>query len=330
MAGVDYELATVSQREKFSFTKTMLQEIYNKLKQESGILGVAIISTCNRTEIYMSCEDEVDINPFELLCNAIFLELNACSGIYQICYGHEVVRHLCLLACGTKSQIWGEGQIITQVKNAIEIAREMQCTDSILEVLFRTAVTGAKKVRSLVAFKSTDDSTASKAVEIVKKDSTIRKVLVIGNGEIGRLVVELLVKSGYDATMTLRHYKHSQNIIPAGANTIDYIDRYEFMNECDAVISATLSPHHTVECEKVEQLDKKPVLFIDLAVPRDIEPTIGDLIGIGYYNVDDISKDEIEENHTKQLEEIKAILHKYIANFYNWNEYRTASSLVRN
>ncbi len=314
VAGLDYKIADITRREEMSFTKSAMQEIYTKLCENPNIFGSVIISTCNRTEIYISCSDDKQLNPFEIL------GYNLQHYLYR---NDEAINHLCQLACGIKSQIWGEDQIITQVKQSIAFARECRASDSILEVLFRTAITAAKKVKSLVDMKIPGNSIGHKALEVIKNHSeTIQEILVIGNGEIGRLVSTLLLGAGYRVTVTLRHYKHGQNFVPIGANTIDYTHRYQCMQNCHCVVSATLSPHHTVERGELEKLPHHPKLFIDLAVPRDIAPEVAEMNGVTCFNVDNICKQEIENNHKQQLVKIDAIIEKNIQDFHKWVSYR--------
>ncbi len=320
VAGLDYKIADITQREEMSFTKTAMLEIYERLLQNPDIYGSVIISTCNRTEIYISCRDDKQLNPF------LLLGYNHKHYLYR---GDEAINHLCQLACGVKSQIWGEDQIITQVKQSIAYARECRASDSILEVLFRTAITAAKKVKSLVDMKIPGNSIGHKALEVINNYSEkIQEVLVIGNGEIGRLVSTLLLNAGYQVTVTLRQYKHGQNFVPAGANTIDYADRYLFMHKCQAVVSATLSPHHTVERNELEKMPSYPKLFIDLAMPRDIAPEVTEMDGVTCFNVDNICKQEIENNHKQQLSKIEAIIEKNIQDFHKWISYRKSLNLL--
>jgi glutamyl-tRNA reductase len=322
MAGIDYNLASIDIREKFSFTKSNLEQIYDKISEVDNVLGSVVISTCNRTEIYISCEQDFYINPFELLCNIQGFDFLEYRKIHIIKTGDNVIKHLCELACGVKSQIWGEDQIITQVKNAISTAREFEASDSTLEVMFRNAIAAAKKVKTTVKLSSVENSIAYKAYNNIKKYTDLKKALVIGNGEIGRLMTAILVENGYDTTMTLRHYKYSNNIVPKGANVVEYSDRYEKLSDCDVVISATLSPHHTIEFDKIKNLSKKPKIFIDLAVPRDIDPQIKHLADVLFYDVDSICANEVAENHTRQLEQINDIISKYIFDYKNWCSYK--------
>lgn len=329
MSYIDYNLADVSQREIFSFTKAYMSELYKKLYKNPHIYGVVIISTCNRTEIYLSLDDDVDYIPFEKLCCAMDIDFNDYISLNKTIYGNDVLIHLCELACGVKSQIWGEDQIISQVKDSIAFAREVGTTDSILEVVFRTAISAAKKVKTLVDFKTDDNSTAKSAVNIILKNKNISNVLVIGNGMIGVMVTKLLLKNNISATMTLRHYRHGKNTIPDGADTVDYYSRYNAMENCDAVISATLSPHHTVKYNELINLNHIPKIFIDLAVPRDIDSKIRKIEGVECFNIDEIGCDTIKKSHKEQMKQVETIISKYINDFYKWYNYKIQKELVK-
>lgn len=323
MAKIDYTLASLEQREKFSFTKLALEDIYRQLKTYQNITGSVIISTCNRTEIYLSAQNTDGLNPFQILCQTAGIDFAINQNIYDTLEGEEVVWHLCELASGVKSQIWGDGQIISQIKSAIDLARDNEACNATLEVLFRKAITGGKKVRSQVKYATLDDSTAKKAVEKVNELGSNKNVLVIGNGEIGRLVASLLITNNHQATMTLRQYTNGNNIIPDGVKTVEYTKRYEILNQFDAVISATLSPHFTIDVNNIVcPKDQLPYLFVDLAVPRDIDPKAIEKYNLICYNVDDISSNKVIENKNTQLEEIQSIIKKYVIEFNNWCKYK--------
>lgn len=329
MAGIDHSIAKLSKRELFSFTRTALDNIYSNLIKYDYINGVVIISTCNRTEIYLSLYDEYlcdttqDIDPFVLMCKA--MGVSAEDIPHKIRRGEAAMGHLCALSCGMKSQIWGEDQIISQVKNSIIIARENKAIGSVLEVMFRTAVTAAKKVKTEVKLTTRERSVVVKSMDIIKEKPGIKNVLVIGNGEIGRLMAETLVKEGYNATITLRQYTHGMNIVPQGVDIVEYNNRYNKMLASDGVISATLSPHHTVEFDEVNRLSKTPTLFIDLAVPRDIDPKIADIAGVSLFDIDNMCEaaEDIENSHKEQIAQAEVIIQKHIGDFKSWCKYKT-------
>lgn len=322
MSYIDYNMAELKDREVFSCTKTEGRGIYEYLLKNPNILGAVIIATCNRTELYLSLREGADVNPFRELCGAIGVSYGSYGYMHRTLRQTEAIRHLCRVASGAESQIWGEDQIISQVRDAIKTAREIKASDTILNVVFRTGVSAGKKVKTLVDFKTDDDSTAARAVEVLKSCPDVKNVLVIGNGMIGRLVAEILVKQGYSATMTLRQYKHGENVVPKGCGKVNYSDRYQKLAECDACISATSSPHYTVTAEGLKNLEKVPQVFVDLAVPRDVEPLVSEIEGVRCFNVDDISRELRNARQAEQLRQIDGIIEKYIDDFYKWLDFR--------
>lgn len=328
MAGIDYSMAGIDTRQQFSFTKNRQQQVLCTLCQGPGILGAVLLATCNRTELYLSCEEGLRPDPFALLCQAAGIEFAACRGLYKVRRDEECFRHLCRLSCGALSQIWGEDQIITQVKNAIVFAREQQCADSVLEVLFRNAVTAAKRIKTEIRFTKSENSVATKTLDaLLRQQPRARSVLVIGNGEVGRLVAETLVGRGFAVSMTLRQYKYSQVQVPQGVQAFDYAQRYERMAAFDAVVSATLSPHCTVEGDSFAALPRRPGLLIDLAVPRDIDPACARHPGVTLLDIDTLSGDAIREDHELTLMQIDVIIGKYHRDFLKWERFRrTAAS----
>lgn len=322
MSYIDYNMAGLADREVFSCTKTQTTDIYDKLKANENILGAVLIATCNRTELYISAKKGADINPFKELCLAIGADYKRYEFMNRTLKGDEAILHLCRVAAGAESQIWGDDQIITQVDDAVKEAQKKKASDPILNQVFRISVSAGKKVKTLVDFKVDDNSTASRAVKLIKTNPQLKNVLVIGNGMIGRLVVELLVKEGLNPTMTLRQYRHGENIVPEGAETVNYGDRYMQLAKSDAVVSATLSPHYTVHFEDIRKLETLPEVFIDLAVPRDIDPKVEELEHVRYYNIDSLGRDTRDALQEEQMKEIEVIIEKYLDDFYKWFNYR--------
>lgn len=322
MSYIDYNMAGLGEREVFSCTKTQTQTIYETLKANEEIQGAVLIATCNRTELYLSLKGGSRLNPFQQLCQVIGVPYERYTHMNKTLAGDDAVIHLCKVASGAESQIWGDDQIVTQVDDALKAAQKAKATDAILNVVFRQGVAAGKKVKTLVDFKVDDNSTASRAVKLVRTNPELKKVLVIGNGMIGRLVAELLVKEGLEATMTLRQYKYGENIVPKGAKTVNYADRYSKMEEADAVISATLSPHYTVTLEEIQKMKRIPEVFIDLAVPRDIDPMVEKLPDVRYYDIDTLGRDIRDARQEEQMREIEKIIEKYMDDFHKWHSFR--------
>jgi len=224
------------------------------------------------------------------------------------------------VASGLHSMIFGEDQIVSQVKEAIQTANKEKVSDPILNTLFRYSVTCAKEVKSSVLLRSVSPSVAQKAVELLDESIKAKsefKVLVIGNGEVGRSVCRKLIQSQCKVYMTLRSYRHGETIVPGGCIPIDYDSRQEYLEKVDAVISTTLSPHHTISYKMLIECTKKPEYVIDLAVPRDIDPDVAAIDGIKYYNIDTIGTFAIKDN-SKEMEIVNNIIEKQMAKCYDW------------
>lgn len=236
------------------------------------------------------------------------------------CSGKQAVRYLFELTCGMQSQIFGEDQILSQVKNALQNARDNEQIDSVLETLFCLAITSAKRVKTDVTLTSKNTSVPDSVIYLLKsKFKTIKnkKCLVIGNGEIGRLMATLLVECGCKVTMTLRQYKKQDVIIPNGCEVIRYDYRYDIIKDMDFIFSATLSPHYTLKIEDFNQsiIDKKYYIF-DLAIPRDMEPKIRELNKVTVYDIDSLGMDV--QCDKEELRKAKVILNKYEKEYLDW------------
>lgn len=329
MAGIDHSKAGLEYREIFSFTKSGLSAALRQIKAEYPQMGCVILSTCNRTELWLSGGE---VSPLELLCR----EKGVCPEQYQTYFqcreGEEAVHYLMELACGLKSQIFGEDQILTQIKDAISLARENHSADTVLEILFRDAVTAAKKVKSSVRLTAVNRSMAVGTVELLREEmGTLegKRCMVIGNGEMGRLAASALVEQGCRVVMTLRQYKTRDAVIPAGCRVIDYEDRMEKLPQMDLVVSATLSPHYTVKSEDVSKLEfSHQVVLVDLAVPRDIDPKLKGHPMLRLYDVDSLGG-SLRQEDTAQLSKAEALLKEHEAEFINWYYFREWIPLVQ-
>lgn len=322
MSGLDYQKAPIALREQLSFTKTQAGALTGRLAQGEGILGCVLLSTCNRTELYLSCPPEGRAVPDRLLCRAVGLDPGPFAGAFVTRRGEEAVRHLMEVAGGLQSQIWGEDQILSQVKGAIAIAREQGAADPVLETLFRTAVSAGKEIKTKVRLTGVAVSAAARAVEVLRRDLGDlqgRRALVIGNGEMGRLSAALLREAGCAVTVTLRTYRHGETVVPAGCAVTPYGERYASMEGMDILLSATTSPHYTVSARQMSMLKARPSWVVDLAMPRDVDPAAGDLPGVTLYNVDTLGA---EQRRGALPQTVTDILDSHMARFYEWSNYR--------
>lgn len=323
MIGIDHSKASVDIRAKFSFTKKRAVETMKKLKEEHGILGCIILSTCNRMEVWVSTQDDKEISLYEFLCREKEVEKDGYQNYFMKRENEEAVRHLFYLTSGLKSQILAEDQIITQVKDALTLARDAYCTDNVLEVLFRMAVTAAKKVKTEVTFSRANTSVIHQAMERLRNQGFSfegKTCMVIGNGEMGKVTALALKEAGADVTVTVRQYRSGVVNIPQGCKRINYGERMELLPDCDLVVSATASPNYTLTKENFEEikLDAASVVLIDLAVPRDIDPEIGKLQNVSLYDIDSFRIDAASPKLQASMQKAGEILDDQMKEFYDW------------
>ena len=325
MIGIDHTKASIDVRTVFSFTKKAISETLEKWKEKQEIAGCIILSTCNRMEIWISTA-EGDVDLYEMLCQEKKIDPDAYREYVISRREGEAVHHLFELACGLQSRILGEDQIITQVKDALSMAREQFATDNVLEVLFRMAVTAAKKVKTEVVLSDANSTAIHKAVQELKDQGYLfegKTCMVIGNGEMGKLSANVFKEQGASVTVTVRQYRSGVVQIPSGCERIDYGKRLELLPSCDYVVSATSSPNYTLTKEALESLGlDHDVIMIDLAVPRDIETAAGELEHVTLYDIDYFKADHTSEQVKENIKKAESILDIQMHEFFDWYEGR--------
>lgn len=329
MIGIDHSTAELKIREQFSFTTLQAERAMQKIAMQPGIRGCVLVSTCNRMELYVSTE------ACEIRMPALLEKIRPFPGpaevfepYFSIRRSQEAVRHLFYLTAGLKSRIVGEDQILTQVKEAVRKARELNCTDTLLEVLFRHAVTAGKEVKTKAMSAHGNISAVHSALAAVKQLGFRfegKKCLVIGNGQMGKLAAETMRAEGAYVTVTVRQYRSGMVEIPKGCSRINYGERYEKIPSCDLILSATVSPNLTIRKEQLMQArgeQCREQIFIDLAVPRDMEEEIAQLKGVTLYDIDSFENETMTEEFFIQKETAEKILERKLEEFKGWYECR--------
>lgn len=324
-------MAEINVRQCFAFTQNAMMAAMEKMKQKKEIKGCVILSTCNRMELWVSLSKDAVLDLPEYICSLKELDVSSYRKFLKLREGEEAVRHLFLLSAGMKSQIVGEDQILTQVKEAATFAREQECMDHVLEVLFRMAVTAGKQVKTEVPMDKANFSAAHQAIHFLKGKGVSfaeKKALVIGNGEMGKITAQALMEEGCDVTVTVRQYRSGVVRIPQGAKRMNYGERYTYVPECDFIFSATASPNFTITKEGLSNCSienggvEKEQIYVDLAVPRDMEESIGELSYISLYDMDSFQLEEKSERMKKQYRQAEEILNTHQKAFYDWQESR--------
>lgn len=324
MVGINYVDAGIDIRERFSYTKREQTEALQRLKETEGISGCILLSTCNRTELWISYEDGWTQDLRQLFCELRGVELQEYETYIHILSGMQAVEYLFYLSGGLKSQILGEDQILTQIKEASTLSREYFCTDKILETLFRMAVTAGKAVKTEISFPMGNHSAPLAAIAQLERGGAVfrdQECLVIGNGAMGRLTAQLLLERGARVTVTIRQYRSGIVDVPFEAHRIDYSGRYEKIPDCSYVFSATASPNVTIRKNALQRISlRERVIFVDLAVPRDIEKDVGELQGVRLYDIDDFQIDTVSAEGKELLRQADVLLQERIRDFVCWYE----------
>lgn len=304
VVGINHKNTPLNIREKGSFMTRTLKEGIEALKQEESIAEVLILSTCNRSEIYAATR-----NPEAALAALKDYYLKAKSPEledYLFSYRErEAMLHLYRVVTGLDSMILGEDQILGQVKDALEKAQSVGGAGKYLTKIFREAVTFAKKVKTVYKISETPVSLSSTAVKHIKRTYAHyadKRVLIIGSGKMGILALRYMAAEGFHSVyMTNRTYHPGDEYrgIYKGVNVLQYDDRYTAIEEMDVVISATASPHVVLKEELMAQR-KKPLMIIDMALPRDVEPAIGEMPDVALITVDDFKHIIDEKMHYRE------------------------------
>ena len=321
MSGLDCHRTPLDQRQRLSFSQSLAEEFLHWLHTQPGVEGCVLLSTCNRTELYISGSTDI---PWRLLCRGAGVSEREMESYFTTRSGMDAARHLMEVTCGLHSQILGEDQIITQVRKAMELAQETKTADPVLSALFRSAVTAGKRARTEVSVSRGSPSLGSRCRDVLSRElGTLegKRILVIGNGQMGRLAAQLLREAGACVNVTLRSYRHGETVVPAGCGTVNYEDRVQAMEGIDALVSATTSPHYTLTAQQLQLVQHPPRVAIDLAVPRDIDPACGQQLTL--FDTDSLGS--AGPGSPEELEAMYAIAAQELERFAQWQHRQEIS-----
>jgi glutamyl-tRNA reductase len=318
--GISHKTAPVEVREKYSFGDGVLAATLKCLRQLEGVEEVVLLSTCNRVEIYACASQE----PHRVLSRIRELVAGekgefADSSHYYEHANPQSVRHLFKVASGLDSMVLGETEILGQIKQAYKLALEGGFTGKVLNKAFQTAFNVAKKIRTDTNIQRGSVSVASVAVELAQKIfETLdhQRVMVIGAGDTSEKTARALQSRGAKSIMVSnRSFDRAQELAKElSGRAIHFDDWPDEFGKIDIVISSTAAPHYLITRSKLEpmlsQRGSRPLLLIDIAVPRDIEPEVNFLDDVYLYNVDDLQAiaDEYLRMRREELAQCDAII----------------------
>lgn len=345
LLSVSHKAASLKIRQLFAFDQEQQLRIMKRLKSSGYIEETVLLSTCNRMELYVYSHEERQV--FYRMEQAIIEEIREktkeeteLNDYFRLYAGEKAVHHLFSVAAGLDSMLIGEDQILGQVKQAHTFAREEGMSGVYLNTCFRYAVTGAKKVKTDTVLSKTPVSTAGLAVKAMQEhfgSLKDKKIMLIGSsGKIGTIVLKNLQSmEEINLYVTMRGIKDVESIKEnhngSGYLRIPYEQRYQWMEQMDAVISATSSPHYTITGRHLkEHYKKEKLVLVDLAVPMDIDEKVGQLKGVICYHMDDLKK-TAAENNEKKKEEAKAakrILYDFETQFQKWFLFQQSYGMI--
>jgi len=297
--GLSHHTSPVHVREKFAFTEARIPATLDLLRTSRIVQEAVILSTCNRVEIYAATEisaqqSSIALQEFMVRCHDYREPLN--GEIYSLGEPHSV-EHLFKVACGLDSMILGETEILGQLKKAYELSLQHNHTGVVLNKAFQKAFNVAKQIRTDTNIQRGSISVSSVAVELAEKifsSLAERQVLVIGAGDTSEKAARALLSRGAHSII-VSNRSHDRAVALAaelGGRAVHFEDWASEFPNVDIVISSTSAPHYVLDRQKLEPLMRlrknRPLLLIDIAVPRDIEPEVNFLENIYLYNIDDL------------------------------------------
>ena len=341
MLGISHRTAPVDIREKVAINPQEYQDRVRQLIALPDIEEAVVLGTCNRTEIFCLAMRDAEEAVLEWIHESHGLPDRALAAHFYHHGGKETVRHLIRVAGGLDSLVLGEPQILGQLKEAWQAAREAGGANRVLDRLFQHAFAAAKSIRSGSGIGARPVSVASTAVMLAKRifdDLASRRVLLIGAGEMMRLCGHHLRESGIGqidiANRSLEGARELAAELQADAWPLDQLDR--ILPRADILISSTASPVHLISADQVRaalrQRRHRPMFMVDIAVPRDIDPDVARLDDVFLYSIDDLQQvvDENMRFRTAAAEAAAGEVEESVEAFMRWlYGLRAARSLQR-
>lgn len=318
--GLNHRTAPVEVREKFAVGMPKLGEASHELVALAEAAEGVVISTCNRTEFYLAAENaKAACHLIEArLAEKISVDSSVAAHFYRM-EKSAAARHLCRVVSGLDSMMLGETEIFGQVKQAYQSALEAGATGAVLNRLFQRAFGVGKKVRTETSIQEGSTSVGNVAVDLAEKIFGHLKnseVMILGAGEMSRITAQSLVSRGAKSIFVAnRSFDRAQELATEmGGSAVRFDDWQSVLKRVDVVISSTGAPHAIVQRADVEKARRarkyRPLFFIDIAVPRDIDPAVGEIEEVYLYDIDTLEQlaEEARGRRQRQIEECEQII----------------------
>ena len=321
VTGLNHTTAPVEVRERLAFDQTLLPAILNELTGTPGVIEGLILSTCNRVEVALTAEDESD--PRDCVEQFLARSRNVeRASLHPHLYHYEegeAIRHLFRVASSLDSMVVGEPQILGQLKQAWEMAREQGAVSNVLDNVLTRAFSVAKRVRTETEIGQSAVSVSYAAVELAKQIFGAlkgHKVILVGAGKMSELAARHLERAGVgEILVTNRSPERARQMAEMfHGRIVDYHNLVPALSEIDVLIASSAAPHFVLTKDDMRRVfaarRNRPMFLIDIAVPRNIEPSVNELEGAFLYDIDDLQKvvDQNLKGRRQEAEEAERIV----------------------
>ena len=331
VVGLSHKTANVEVREKLAFSPTQMEKPLHALLALDGITEGIIVSTCNRVEIYITTRDIAGgiarVKRFLADYHNFPLDILE-QHIYSL-HGEDAIRHVFRVASSLDSMVVGEPQILGQIKTSYGYAAEYRSSGIILNRFLHKAFSVAKRVRTETKIASSAVSVAFAAVELAKKifnDLSDKTVMLIGAGEMCELAAKHFLNSGVRGLMvTNRTFERAEKLADEfDGKAVRFDELFDQLHKADIILSSTGAPHTIIGAGDLEAVMRrrrqKPMFFIDIAIPRDIDPGVNNVENVYLFTVDDLQEVVASNLQQRKEEANKAeeIVNEEIGQFFKW------------
>jgi glutamyl-tRNA reductase len=328
--GLSHQTAAVDVRERFAISESALPEALARLKMMPGLAEGLIVSTCNRTEFYVT--GEFRDSPAPAFFESFYRNLRTGDETHLFrLWANQCVRHLFRVASGLESMIVGETEIFGQVKRAYEVAAGAQTTGKLLNRLFQKSFQVGKQVRSSTAITRGSVSVGSVAVDLAEQifgDLEGCKIMILGAGETSEKTARAFRSRGAEQIfVSNRSFERAAALAEmTGGRAIRFEDWEQEFPDLDILVSSTAAPHTIVTVEKLAPFLRsrrdRPLFMIDLAIPRDIDPAVNKLDGVYLYDLDSLQAmaERTLEVRKQEAENCHRLIEHHVQDFQLWVE----------
>jgi glutamyl-tRNA reductase len=336
--GINHKTAPVALREKVAFSEDRLVAALLTLRQEMGVAEALILSTCNRTEVYWSgTASGSELSRWLERHHGNDLDLAASLYVHQ---ESRAIEHTFSVASGLDSMVLGEVQILGQLKDAYRIAQESGSTGPILNKLFQAAFSAAKRVRTETRIGANAVSLASATVSLARRvyeDLSVHNVLLVGAGDMNALTARHFMSAGIKRMVIAnRTLERAQALArELNAHAVPLTDLEQQLAEADIVISCTASAEPLIGRRAVEAAirarRRRPIFMVDMAVPRDIDPTVAELEDVYLFSIDDLQQlvDENIQQREVAAGGARLLINEEVARFLAESRAQDAGPAIR-